>query len=147
MIGLVLPCPYCRRCQVRLAVEPGDVAVRPNPPPHGRCPHLVYLEGEYAVWQGPAPRTASFQWYHLAFTVADPEGELRDGMLTGLVNLYPSREVFGPAEPFEVVVSAVGRSNGQPGASHDLYVCALFAPDVLRCIRGVLAVDPRHRHA
>jgi hypothetical protein len=50
---------------------------------------------------------------------------------------YPSREVFRSAEPFEVVVSAVGRSNGQPGASHDL----------LACVQGVLAVDPRHRHA
>jgi hypothetical protein len=132
---------------VRFVVGPDGVAARPDPPPHGRCPHLVYLEGDYAAWQGPQSWACSFRWYHLAFPAVDPHCELRDGILTGLVNLYPSREVFRPAEPFEVVVSAVGRSNGQPAADHDLLVCALFAPDVLACVRGVLAVDPRHRHA
>jgi hypothetical protein len=141
----VLPCPYCRRCHVRVAVERGEVSVRPNPPPHGRCPHLVYLEGQYVLWE-PAERTASFTWYHLAFTFADPQGELREGILTGMVNLYPSREVFGPAEPFEAVAASVGRSRGD-ASDHDLYACALFAPDPLACVKGVLAVDPRHRRA
>lgn len=151
MIPLVLPCPYCRRCHVRFAVEPDDVSVRPNPPPHGRCPHLVYLEGQYVCWETQAERSwlaawsACFTWYHLAFTFADPLGELREGILTGMVNLYPSREVFGPAEPFEAVAAAVGRSNGDPASGHDLHACALFAPDPLACVRGVLAVDPRHR--
>ncbi len=151
MLVLTLPCPYCRRCRVRVAVDPEAVAVRPNPPPHGRCPHLVYREGEYAFWQVlPGlgfewPRTTSFSWYHPAFTALDPLGDLRNGILTGMVNLYPCRTVFRPAEPFEVAVAAVGRSRGQPAADHDLHACALFAPEVAPCVQGILAVDPRHR--
>jgi hypothetical protein len=150
MLRLKLSCPYCGHCQVRLDVGASGVAVRPNPPPHGRCAHLVYLEGQYAPWQGARgehphlPRAHSFDWYHPAFTVADPGGELRDGILTGMVNLYPSRDVFRTAEPFEVAVASTGRSGGEP-ADHDLYACALFAPEALACVQGVLAVDPRHR--
>jgi hypothetical protein len=136
MIAIALPCPYCHRCQVRLAVSADGVVVRPDPPPHGRCAHLVYLEGECADDQ--KPRGAWFCWYHPAFTAADPQGELRGGILTGMVNLYPCREVFRPAEPFEVAVATNGHG-------HATYACALFAPDALRCVRGVLAVDPRHR--
>jgi hypothetical protein len=146
MISLELGCPYCRRCRVRLDVGPSDVAVRPNPPPHGRCAHLVYLEGQYASWQDRrVPRARSFAWYHPAFTIADPGGELRDGILTGMVNLYPCREVFRPAEPFEVAVTAGGRSRDEPAADHDFHACALFAPEALACVKGVLAVDPRQR--
>jgi hypothetical protein len=151
MLVLTLPCPYCRRCRVRVAVDPDAVAVRPNPPPHGRCHHLVYLEGEYAFWQAlPGcgaewPRTTAFAWYHPAFTALDPRGELRHGILTGMVNLYPCRTVFGPAEPFAVALAAVGRSHGEPAADHDLHACGLFAPDVSACVQGILAVDPRHR--
>jgi hypothetical protein len=150
MFSLHLPCPYCRHCRVRLDLGDEDVAVRPNPPPHGRCAHLVYLEGEYAAWRGPrgdyrrVPRSSFFTWYHPSFTIADPGGELRDGILSGMVNLYPCREVFRPAEPFEVAVTNEGRSIGEP-ADHDLYACALFAPEALTCVKGVLAVDPRHR--
>jgi hypothetical protein len=134
-----------------VAIDPEEVAVRPNPPPHGRCQHLVYLEGEYAFWKAAPPgavawpRSSSFAWYHSAFTALDPQGELRTGILTGMVNLYPCRAVFRPAEPFEVAVAAVGRSRGEPAADHDLYACALFAPEVSACVRGILAVDPRHR--
>ncbi len=151
MLVLTLACPYCRRCLVRVAVDPEEVAVLPNPPPHGRCRHLVYLEGEYAFWQAlPGfevewPRTTFFSWYHPAFTALDPRGDLRNGILSGMVNLYPSRTVFRPAEPFEVAVSAVGRSRGQASADHDLHACGLFAPEVSACVRGILAVDPRHR--
>ncbi len=151
MLVLTLPCPYCRRCRVRVAVDAEEVAVRPNPPPHGRCCHLVYLEGEYAFWQAftdlglECPRSTSFCWYHPAFTALDPKGDLRNGILTGMVNLYPCRTVFRAAEPFEVAVAAVGRSRGQPSADHDLHACGLFAPDVSACVQGILAVDPRHR--
>jgi hypothetical protein len=146
MFSLELPCPYCRHCWVRLDVGPSDVAVRPNPPPHGRCAHLVYLEGQYAAVKGlpGGPRASSFAWYHPAFTFADPDGELQGGILTGMVNLYPCREVFRPAEPFEVAVTS-GPRNGSGPADHDLYACALFAPEALACIKGVLAVDPRQR--
>jgi hypothetical protein len=75
---------------------------------------------------------------------ADPGGELRDGILTGMVNLYPSRDAFRTAEPFEVAVASTGRSGSEP-ADHDLHACALFAPEALTCVQGVLAVDPRHR--
>jgi hypothetical protein len=150
MLRLQLPCPFCGHCQVRLDLDTSGVAVRPNPPPHGRCVHLVYLEGQYATWRGGrgaygrVPRTHSFDWYHPAFAVADPGGELREGILTGMVNLYPSRDVFRTAEPFEVAVTSTGQSSGGP-ADHDLYACALFAPEALACVKGVLAVDPRHR--
>jgi hypothetical protein len=147
MIPLLLSCPYCGRCQVRLDVEEDGIAVRPNPPPHGRCSHLVYLEGQYTPWHAPAEwggsLTSSFSWYHPAFTAADPQGELRGGILTGMVNLYPCRDVFRSAEPFEVAVANGGNGNGS--GPHDLYACALFAPNALACVKGVLAVDPRHR--
>jgi hypothetical protein len=147
MIPLLLACRYCGRCQVRLDVVDDGVAVRPNPPPHGRCAHLVYLEGQYIPWHGRsgwgASPASSFNWYHPAFTAADPQGELRGGILTGMVNLYPCRDVFRSAEPFEVAVANGGKGNGS--ADDDLYACALFAPNALACVKGVLAVDPRHR--
>src|SRR5262249_10117370 len=128
-----------------------EVSVRPNPPPHGRCAHLVYLEGQYAAWQGTVigpwevPLASSFAWYHPAFAVADPQGELRGGILSGMVNLYPCRDVFRAGGPSEGAVAARGQSRGEPDAGHDLHACALFAPDPLACVKGVLAVDPRHR--
>jgi hypothetical protein len=112
----------------------------------------VYLEGECAAPEEkpvhsprPAPRCSGFHWYHPAFTAVDPQGELRGGILTGMVNLYPNRDVFRSAEPFEVAVAANGHGVCVSGAAEDFYACALFAPDAVACVKGVLAVDPRHR--
>jgi hypothetical protein len=147
-IDLGLKCPYCRCCAGCLHVLPGEVTARPV---GGRCAHLAYLEGQFARWRSSAgsawqvESACSFAWYHPRFETVDRQGVLRHGFLTGMVNLYPSREAFRLAEPFEVTALALGRSRGQPGADYDLHTCALFAPDPLPCLRSLLAVNARQR--
>jgi hypothetical protein len=126
---------------------PAGVAARPV---GGGCGHLAYLEGQYARWQvcAGAWRVGGawpFAWHHPCVETADPQGALRHGFLTGVVNLYPCRQAFWPAEPFEVTALALGRSRGQPVAEYDLHACALFAPEPCACFRGLLAACERQR--